>query len=162
MLSFQQTLSQQVPIEATIIKKTQYQKVVNKADDVPENENLNINFDQLQIYGKLQMNRNSYRNTKNIIIGYTTMLIFTDFIKVTKIEENLMVTTQNHVIGDIYELDQLLSFMTEISLSLNMQFFPLNNNNSVPLSERGYGEAEGIFSIKKEKNPQSLRDSPFQ
>jgi len=37
-----------------------------------------------------------------------------------------------------------------------------NNNKYVPLSERGYGEAEGIFSIKKEKNPQSLRDSPFQ
>jgi hypothetical protein len=25
-----------------------------------------------------------------------------------------------------------------------------NNNNCVPLSERGYGETEGIFNIKKE------------
>ena len=146
------------------IKRILSQKAVNKADDVPENENLNINYDWPQICGKLQTNRNSYLNTRNITTDYTIMLIYTDFIKATKTEENLMDIIQNLDIGDIYELDQLLNFMIEISLSLNMQFYHQNNNKYVPLSERGYPDeiGEGIFSIKKEKKSSVLRTAPLQ
>ena len=102
------------------IKRILSQKAVNKADDVPENENLNINYDQLQTYGKLQTNRSSYLNTKNITTDYTTMLTYTDFTKVTKIEESLIDTIQNRGIGDIYELDQLPNYTKKILHLPNM------------------------------------------
>ena len=72
------------------IKKIRFQKVVNKVDDVLENENQNINYDWLWTYERLQMKKNSYQNIKNIMPGYMKMPICTDFIRVIKIEEKLM------------------------------------------------------------------------
>ena len=72
------------------IKNIRFQKVVNRVDDVLENENQNINYDWLWIYERLQMKRNFYQNIKNIMTGYMKMRIYTDSIRVIRIEEKLM------------------------------------------------------------------------
>ena len=123
----------QVHIEVIHTKKIPFPKTVKEVDDVLKNENLSINYDWLQICGKLPMNRNFCLNIKNITTDYTRMHIYTDFIKATKIEESLMDIIQNHDTEDIYELDQPLNFTIGISLSLNMQFFPRKTNNKILL-----------------------------
>ena len=110
MQNFEKIQSLQVHIEVTHIKKILFQKAVKKVDDVLENENQNTNYDLLQIYGKLQMNRNFYPNIKNIMTDYTIMRTCTDFTKVTRIEENLIDTIQNHDTEDIYESTQQLNY----------------------------------------------------
>ena len=117
--NFEQTLSQPAHIEVTHIKKTQYQKVVSKVDDVLENENLNTNYDQQQIYEKQQTNKNFYQNTKIITIDYTITPTYIDSIKAIKIEENLMDIIQNRDTEDIQVLDWQQNCTIEILHSPN-------------------------------------------
>ena len=116
----EQISSQQVLIEVTHIKKIPFQKAVNRVDGVLENESLSTNFDWLQIYEKLQMKRNSCQNIRNIMTDYMIMHIFTDFIRVTKMEENLMDIIQSLDTGDIYEPDWQLNYTKKILHLHNM------------------------------------------